>query len=210
MFTPRSGLALICGGVLTTLINACLTPLLPQHVSFAVTAASSLFLWRQSLSAVAAALLLFGSIGLYLFQSQSAGRIGAIAFALAFLGSALVFGTEWNEVFLIRDLARRAPAVLLTLDAAPHPSLYDLGAIIPLAAFTVGWIALAASTMRYSSLSRTGPALLIAGFFAIPILSAAIRNPWGAIVGNAVLGAGWIRLGYELRTRSVESMARET
>ena len=46
--------------------------------------------------------------------------------------------------------------------------------------------------------ARRGPILVIAGFFAIPILSAALPDVWGPILGNAVLGSGWIVLGYEL------------
>jgi hypothetical protein len=206
MFSRWTGLALSGGGALTILINAILTPLLPRHAIFAVTAASSLFLWRQSLSAVAAALLLFGCVGLYLLEHERAGRFGAFAFAVAFLGTALLLGTEWNEVFLVRDLAQRAPAALQKLDGAPHPSLYDLGAIIPLSIFTIGWIAMAASMIRNRSLPRTASVLVIAGFFAIPILSAVIHNSSGAIAGNAILGAGWFWLGHELRTRGAGSI----
>ena len=52
---------------------------------------------------------MFGSVGLYLRQAERAGRFGAVAFAVALLGSALVLATEWVQLFDIRDLALRAP-----------------------------------------------------------------------------------------------------
>ena len=68
--------------------------------------------------------------------------------ALAFLGGALFLAWEWVNVFVLRDLALRAPDALRTLEEAKGLNLYDFGAIIPLGLFTLGWIALAASTFR--------------------------------------------------------------
>ena len=198
-FTRWTGVALASGGALTLIINAVLTPLLPRHIPFATTATSSVFLWRQGASAVAVALLLFVSVGLYLRHAERAGPFGAFAFAVAFLGSALVLGTEWNEVFLVRDLALRAPDALRTLDTGARPSLYDLGAMIPIGMFTVGWVALAAVTLRTDRASRRAAGLVIAGFFSIPILSAALPGVWGAVLGNGILGSGWFWLGHDLR-----------
>jgi hypothetical protein len=201
-FSHWAGAALMSAGVLTLLINAGLTPFLPRHVPFTETAVSSVFLWRQSASAVAVALLLFGSVGLYLREAPRARAFGAGAFAMAFLGSALVLGTEWNELFLVRDLALRAPDALRALDAGHRPSLYDLGAMIPLGIFMLGWIALAASSLRTGVASRGGAGLVIAGFFAIPLLSAALPGVWGAVLGNAILASGWFWLGYDLSNAS--------
>ena len=204
-FRRRAGSALVLAGALTFLINTGLTPFLPRHVPFAETAASSVFLWRQSASALAAALLLFGSVGLYLRHAERAGPFGAVAFAGAFLGSALLLATEWSEVFLVRDLALRAPEALKVLDSGKHPNIYDLGALIPLGVFTLGWIGLAASTLRTSTtMSRRAAGLVIAGFFTIPLLGA-LLGLWGVVLGNGVLAAGWLGLGYDLRRSAVES-----
>jgi hypothetical protein len=198
-FFRWTGAALIGGGLLTIIVNAGITPFLPQGVPFAETAASQAFLWRQGVSAIAAALLLFGCAGLYLRQAGGTGTFGGISFAVALLGTALVLATEWTQLFDIRDLALRAPATLTALDAAPGLSLSDLGAMIALASFTLGWIALAAATFRARILTRWAAALVIAGFFAIPILQAASHSHWGAIAGNIILSAGWIRLGADVR-----------
>ena len=194
-----AGAALAAGGVLTALINAFLTPAVATGQPFAVTAATPVFLWRQAASALAAALLLFGSVGLHLRQAGRAGGFGAAAFALAFLGSALLLASEWAEVFLVRTLALRAPEALRALDAGPGPSPYDLGSIAALATFTLGWIALAAATIRAGMLSRRAAALVIVGLFSIPLLHPVLPGVWGAAVGNAILGAGWLWLGLDLR-----------
>src|SRR5262249_50639994 len=107
--------------------------------------------------------------------------------------------TEWSEVFIVRDLARRAPEGLTALEAGPHPSLYDLGALIAITTFSVGWLALAGSTLRTGIPSRPAGGLVIAGFFAIPLFGALLAAPWGAILGNIILGSGWFWLGFRLR-----------
>jgi hypothetical protein len=200
-FVRWTARALAAGGVLTALINLGLTPLLPAHAPYARTAASSLFLWRQALSALAAALLLAGSVGVYLRQAARAGRFGAVAFAVAFLGSALLFATEWAEVFLVRTLAVRTPEALTALEAGHGPTLYDLGAMAALGVFELGWIALAGWSLRAGVVSRRGPALVIAGLLVIPLLGA-VAGTWGAVAGNVVLGAGWFVLGRDLEGAS--------
>ena len=193
-----TGIAVAAGGTLTLLINAGLTPFLQPDAPYPETAASSVFLWRQSLSALAALLLLVGSIGLYLFQADSAGRFGALAFGLAFVGSALLLANEWGQVFFVRELALKNPDVLQAFEDAQGPSLFDIGALIAITAFTLGWLAFSISILLARVYSRLGPILVIAGFFATPILGAALPGVVGLIVGNAVLGGGWMVLGREL------------
>jgi hypothetical protein len=194
-FSRWTGLALGSGGALTVLLNVSLSPFLGHGVPFVVAATTSVFLWRQSLSALAVALLLLGSVGLYLRQAERAGRFGAVAFAMAFLGSALVLAWEWIDIFILRDLARRAPRTLQMLEEAKGLNLYDLGALIPIGLFTLGWIALAASTIRVWRDLRLAAVLVIVGLFAIPLLGAALGAIWGGIFGNVILGSGWFLLG---------------
>ena len=191
-----TGWALAAGGALTILINIGLAPLVLAHGRpLTETAATTAFVWRQSLSALAAALLLFGSIGLYLRQADRAGRFGALAFVMAFLGTSLLLAWEWIDIFILRDLALRAPDALRMLEESKGLHLYDLGAMIPVALFTLGWIVLAISTFRVCQPLRRAAALVIAGFFAIPLLSAVLGPLWGGVLGNLVLGSGWIVLG---------------
>jgi hypothetical protein len=186
----------MCGGAGVLLVNLAFDPFLPRHVSYAEVAASSIHLWRSTASSICAAMLLFGSVGLYLCQAERAGGVGACAFAVAFLGSALLLGNEWTQIFDVRDFARRAPDALNALNAAHGPTLSDIGAIIVLSTFSLGWIGLAISTWRTHPANRGAAWLVTAGFFAIPLLNALFAAPWDAILGNAILGAGFAWLGY--------------
>ncbi len=207
--TERSaGLALICAGGLNVVTNSVLTPLLPRGVSFAHTVASPAFAWRQSAASVCAVLLLFGTVGLYLRLSEKVGKGGAVAFGLAFCGSALLLGVEWSQLFDLRDFARRAPDALDALNAAHGPSLSDIGGLIVLGIFSIGWLALAGVTIWARIVSRMAASMVIAGFFLIPMLQPLLPGLLGAIVGNVVLGAGWMWLGAELWRERVATHQR--
>jgi multisubunit Na+/H+ antiporter MnhG subunit len=212
------GIALACGGALTFLANALLTPFLPTGAPYAQIVLSPVFPWRIGVAAIAAALLLFGSVGVYLAQAQRIGRFGAFAFVVAFLGTALLLATEWIQLFDIRDIAFRAPDTLNKLNARGQgPSLGDVGALIALSLFTLGWIMLAIATVRARAFPRNAAILVIAGFFAIPMLQAPFGIT-GAILGNFVLGAGFFQMGRYLavnrdkneRTSPIPSTAATT
>lgn len=193
-----AGLALICAGILSVVTNSVLTPLLPRGSSFAHTVASSAFAWRESVASLCAVLLLFGSVGLYLRMPERVGKRGAVAFALAFCGSALLLGVEWSQLFDLRDYAQRAPDTLNALNEKHGLSLSDIGGLIVLSIFTIGWLALAGVAIWARTVSRIAASLVIAGFFLIPLLHPLLPGLLGAIVGNIVLGAGWMWLGVEL------------
>jgi hypothetical protein len=198
-FVRWSGLALATGGALTLLINAALTPLLPTDLPFPEAAVSTVFLVRQSLSALAAVCLLLGAVGLYLRQGERAGLFSGIAFLAAFLGSATLLAVEWSQVFLVRDFARIAPEALTTLDEAAPPVLYALGPLVAFSLFSLGWLAFAVALLRGGVFARRGPLLVIVGLFAIPILGGVGPGVWGVILGNGILAAGWVLLGLEVR-----------
>ncbi|MDH5271004.1 MAG: hypothetical protein OEY32_13875 [Candidatus Krumholzibacteria bacterium] len=191
-------MAIGAAGILTFGINAGLTPLLDSGAPFATTAASTLFLWRQSASALAALLLVVGSIGLFLRHADRVGGFGTMAFLSALVGSSLLLANEWCQVVFVRGLAIGAPETLEALDAAEGISPFDLGSLVAFAAFALGWIAFSVSMLRCGAHTRWGPALVIAGLFATPILSAAVGPALGAACGSALLGAGWFIEGREL------------
>ena len=178
--------------------NSVLTPLLPRGPSLAHTVTSPAFAWRESVASVCAVLLLFGSVGLYLRLAERSGKPGAVAFGLAFCGSALLLGVEWSQLFDLRDFARRAPDALDALNAKHGLSLSDIGGLIVLGTFTIGWLAMAGVAIWAGSVSRMAASLVIAGFFLIPMLQPLLPKPLGAVVGNVVLGVGWMWLGVEL------------
>ena len=197
-FFQVAAMALIGGGALTLLINVVLTPALPHNVSFATTAASIIFLWRQSASALAAVLLLIGCVGLYLRQAERAGHFGVFAFTLVLVGTALALGVEWREVFDVHDFARRAPDALNALDAEKGLSLSNIGTIIAISTFVLGWILLAIATLRTRAANRIAAWMVIAGFLVTPLLRPVLPGLWGAAVGNAILGSGLAWLGYDI------------
>jgi hypothetical protein len=179
---------------MTIFVNLAFTPFMTTGAPFSQTAASSLYLWRQSASAIAAALLLLGSIGLYLRQSSRAGSVGTTAFVCAFYGTALLLAWEWVDVFVLRALALSDPGALQAMEDRPGLNLFDLGALVPVTIFALGWIAFALVTLRSGFFPRLAPCLVIAGFVLTPLLTPAL-GLWGAGLGTSVLGAGWVWLG---------------
>jgi len=199
MSLKLSGIATAAGGASLIFVNAVLTPMLPQDVPFTEMMASNAYVWRLSAASMTVFLFLIGSPGLHAYQAGHSRVFGRVAFGLAFLGCALLFAHEWGQVFFVHSMAVAAPEGLQAMEDAIGLNLYDLEAMIVILAFTLGWIAFAASMLVARVFSRLGPALVIAGFFAIPLLTVATSSPiLGGALGNAVLGAGFILLGREL------------
>lgn len=197
-----SGLAIVLGGALLIVVNAVFTPMLDTTVPFPQMMASDVFLWRLSLASLTMFLLMVGTPGVYAAQSGGTGLFGKLAFGLVFVGCAVLFAHEWGQVFFIHSMALAAPDALQAMEDAPGMNAYDLEAIIALVTFTLGWILFAVSMLLARVYKPTGPILIIAGFFAIPLLSALISPIWGGVLGNAVLGSGFILLGRELLNKS--------
>ena len=187
------GMCLVLAGVLLVVVAAGLTPFLPAEN----TRAADIFLWRQATSAAVAALLLFGALGIYLRQADHPGIFPGIAFAAASLGSAMLLAQEWNEIFFARDLAIRLPAALEELEAQEF-SRWDIGALLAVSGFTLGWLALAASTLITRRFPRWAGWSVIGGFFAIPLSQPLLPGPVGPILGSLILGAGFAGLGIDL------------
>ena len=89
-YLGAGGLVVLTGGMLMALVNAGLTPFLPIDAPFAELAASRIFAWRQSLAIVTTLLLCLGSVPLYLGHVERSGPAGAVAFLVAFTGSAFL------------------------------------------------------------------------------------------------------------------------
>ena len=193
-----SGIAIAAGGVSLIIVNAVFTPMLALDVPFTEMMASKVYLWRLSLAALTVFLFMIGSPGLYAYQTDRSGLFGKVAFGLTFLGCALLFAHEWAQVFFVHSMAVAAPDALQAMEDAEGMNMFDLEGLIVMLTFTLGWIAFAASMLLANVFSRLGPALVIAGFFAIPLLTALTSLKLGGALGNAVLGLGFIFLGREL------------
>jgi hypothetical protein len=193
-----SGIAIAAGGLLQIIVNAVFTPMLDLNAPFAEMAASQAFLWRLSLAALTVFLFMIGSPGLHRYQASRSGLYGKLSFSLAFLGCALLFAHEWAQIFFVHSMALVAPDSLQAMEDVEGLNMFDQEGMIVLITFTLGWIAFATSMLVARVFSRLGPALVIAGFFAIPLISAVTTIKLGGALGNAVLGAGFILLGREL------------
>jgi hypothetical protein len=193
-----SGIAIAAAGVLLIIVNSVFAPMLDFNVPFTEMMASKAFLWRLSLAALTVFLLMIGSPALYAYQTGRSGLFGKFAFGLAFLGCTLLFAHEWAQVFFMHSMAVVAPDALQAMEDTKGPNLFDLEALIVITLFTLGWIAFAVSMLIANVFSRLSPILVIAGFFAIPLLTAATSPKLGGALGSAVLGAGFILLGREL------------
>lgn len=193
-----SGTAISLGGLLLIMVNAVFTPMLDMDVPFTEMMASQTYLWRLTLASLTVFLLMIGSSGLYRYQAEHSGLFAKFAFALTFVGCAALFAHEWGQVFFIHSMAVAAPDALQAMEDAEGMNAFDLEAMIAIIGFTFGWLAFAVSMLMAKDFPRPGPVLIIAGFFAVPLLSVATTPVIGGALGNAVLGTGFILLGREL------------
>jgi hypothetical protein len=75
-------------------------------------ARSGVFFFQSLLTLLAGTLLLRGLVGLYVRQSEEAGKLGLIGFLVAFFGTALVVGDFYTNTFVTPLVALEAPAFL--------------------------------------------------------------------------------------------------
>lgn len=101
-------------------------------------------------------LLLLGLVGLYTRQSQAAGTLGLVSFLVAFLGTALVTGAIWFELFISPSLAAEAPTIART-------ELGLVGFLLSFVLAGLGWLLFGVATLRASVYPRGGAVLLMVG-----------------------------------------------
>ena len=70
---------------------------------------SGTYATQSVLKLAAAALSLFGLLGLHLRQAGAAGTLGAAGFLAAFFGTALVVGAFWATAFFAPTAAAGVP-----------------------------------------------------------------------------------------------------
>ena len=138
----------------------------PENLSEAATTASFAFTFLLYL--IGSALLLVGLVGLYVSQSEASGVLGLVGFAVAFLGSALVLGAVWAQLFVAPYLAVSAPAAL---DAEPTGTL-AVGFTLTFALSALGWLLFGLAVLRAGVYPRAAAIALMVGavisFLPIP------------------------------------------
>ncbi len=133
--------------------------------AIAATASYAIETWLFLLGDV---LVLFGLFGLYTRQSEAAGPLGLVGFLVAFLGTALLVGASWGDVFVVPILVDAAPELL---DAGP-PFAY----VLSLGIFAIGWVLFGVAALRARVYPRWAALLLIVGavlsFLPLPLSTA--------------------------------------
>jgi hypothetical protein len=160
---------------------------------------TSAYLVSSGLRLLGIVLLLWALIGIYGRQSRAAGTFGLSAFVAVFLGTALVAGNTWAEVFVWPTLAQVAPNMLsvpvFTTEASSYMSA-GLNLSFPL--FGIGLILFGAATFRARVYPRWAAVLLI---ISIPVTmfldptAGTFQESIGQILwGFAVAALGWYAL----------------
>jgi hypothetical protein len=139
-------------------------------------------------------LLLWGLIGIYGRQSRASGTFGLWAFAVVFLGTALVAGNTWAEVFVWPTLAQVAPGMMS--GSATDMSTYLLAGLqVSFPLFGLGLILFGAATFRAGVYPRWASALLIV---SIPVTMFLDPTPgtFQESIGQILLGTSVAALGW--------------
>ncbi len=197
-FIRACGGALVVAGALVAVINGVIFPLMPARTPAVLVEVSGMFLLRQSASAVAVLLLLFGCLGIHLVQRNASGLFGAMAFVAAFVGGCLVFAVEWTDVFVLRTVARASPDVFHAID---RNSFMTAGFASAAGLFAVGWMLFAISAWRAAVLPRWSAMSTLAGLLLIPLLQASPLKTAGAVIGNLIFAVGLVGLGRAVAAR---------
>lgn len=113
-----------------------------------------------------AALLLLGLVGLYVSQSEEVGVLGFVGFLAAFLGTVLLAGTLWFELFI-------TPALAVEDAGLAEAELGLAGFILAFLLVVLGWLLFGVATLRARVYPRWAAVLLIIGavvsFVPIPL-----------------------------------------
>ncbi len=122
-------------------------------------ATSNTFILQSLLTLFAGILLLGGLVGLYVNQSEAAGKLGLVAFFLAFLGTALVTGDFYVNTVVTPMVAMEVPAFL------DHPLSGFLKAWLPFSfgVLALSWLLLGVTTVRTRVYPRGASWLLLIG-----------------------------------------------
>lgn len=196
----HSGFALIMAGLCFAIPNTIILPFVDFEAPFSELLTSTTFFYRMIFAALTVVFLLFGAIGLFMYHSQieRAMLFRQAAFILAFLGSAFMLANEWHQIFVLPEIANISPDVVNELGSSDQTVKYAIGAMIALSTFSFGWLLFSVSLLIDRKLKRLGPALVIAGFFIIPLISGLLTPVIGGVFGGIFLGIGFCLIGIEL------------
>lgn len=125
------------------------------------------FVIQSLLTLFSGMLLLGGLVGLYLRQSEAAGKLGLVSFLAAFFGTALVVGDFYTNTFVTPMVAREASAFLDN----PLSGILQVWLPFSFGLLALSWLPFAIVTIRARVYPRTAAWLMVAAAFValVPI-----------------------------------------
>ncbi len=156
------------------------------------------FFLQSLLTLFAGALLLGGMVGLYVRQSEAAGKVGLIGFLLAFFGTALVEGDFYANTFVTPMVALEASAFLDN----PLSGFLQVWLPFSFGLLALCWLLFAVATVRARVYPRAASWSLLVG-----ALVALVPVPLANLPFEATLA--WLGL-ILLKTRDYTSRRRRS
>jgi hypothetical protein len=140
-------------------------------------------------------LLVWALIGIYGPQSRAAGTFGLWAFAVVFLGTALVAGNTWAEVFVWPTLAQVVPDMVPGGFTTEASSYMSTGLTLSFPLFGIGLVLFGVATFIAGVYPRWIAVLLIISIpvtmFLDPTAGTFQESIGQILLGIAVAALGW-------------------
>ena len=176
--------ATMLGGALVVVANL-MSPFVLDFDNLSGSTATNAYIFQHLLLMLSQLLLLGGTFGLQARQSEAAGALGLVGFLGAFVGTALLLGHFWGQVFIAPVVAVEAPSLI------DRPTgLLMVEFMLPFLLSSLGWLLFGVSMLRSRAYPRVAAGLLIAG----AVIHIVLTVPGSGLV----LGVALTWLGYAL------------
>jgi hypothetical protein len=159
------GLAAMLGPLLVLVANAYLVwrDFGPGPESVVEAATTTPYLVFGGVRLLGGTLLVFGLVALYAHQVEAVGRLGVVGFVVGTIGTVLLTGSAWFQLFVVPAMATEVPAFAEAARAAQVGQWTTLGLLIPILAQAIGWVVFGIATYRARVFPRWVAAGLVVG-----------------------------------------------
>jgi hypothetical protein len=198
------GLAAITAGALLLIVDAwglVLELLGAYPENFSEEVLTTTYTVQSAMWLIGALLLLVAVVGLHVRQWEAAGALGVVGFLAALIGTGLLVGFIWANVFVAPALAVEAPAVL---DNEPTGSL-AFGFMFSTIVFGLCWALFGVAMLRARVYPRVAAILLIIGALLLIVPLPAT----GFVLEAALIWLGVICLKAEERAPATGQVGAE-
>jgi hypothetical protein len=198
------GLAAITAGALLLILDLwslVLELLGASPENFSEEALTTTYTVQSAMWLIGALLLLVAVVGLHARQAEAAGALGLVGFLAALIGTGLLVGIFWTNVFVPPTLAVEAPAIL---DAEETGSL-AFGFIFSTTVFGLSWALFGVAMLRARVYPRVATILFIIGALLVIVPLPAT----GFVIEAALIWLGVICLKAEERAPATGQVGAE-